>query len=136
MTKDDLRRQLRTARRDHVAALPASMRTLVFMRPPAPLLEPARHAALVKLPLFETCAGGLVSLEAPRFLLLERHPFFTPSEAQASSFLRPDSPPVVMNLLEALNVRRLTDADVFEHFLLPAFGSLSPVEQAAQRAQL
>ena len=37
MTKDDLRKDLRIARRDHVTALPASMRTLVFMRPPAPL---------------------------------------------------------------------------------------------------
>lgn len=39
MTKDQLRKQLRAARREHVASLPASMRTLVFMRPPAPLLD-------------------------------------------------------------------------------------------------
>ncbi|WP_370034054.1 5-formyltetrahydrofolate cyclo-ligase [Qipengyuania mesophila] len=39
MTKSDLRKQLRASRREHVNALPESMRTLVFMRPPAPLLE-------------------------------------------------------------------------------------------------
>ena len=39
MTKNDLRKQLRAKRREHVAALPDSMRTLVFMRPPAPLME-------------------------------------------------------------------------------------------------
>ncbi|WP_370188594.1 5-formyltetrahydrofolate cyclo-ligase [Qipengyuania sp.] len=39
MTKSELRNQLRAARREHVEALPQSMRTLVFMRPPAPLLE-------------------------------------------------------------------------------------------------
>ncbi len=39
MTKDQLRKQLRAARREHVASLPASMRTLVFLRPPAPLLD-------------------------------------------------------------------------------------------------
>jgi 5-formyltetrahydrofolate cyclo-ligase len=39
VTKDELRKQLRARRREHVATLPESMRTLVFMRPPAPLLE-------------------------------------------------------------------------------------------------
>lgn len=39
MTKEEVRKQLRTARRDHVTALPDSMRALVFHRPPAPLLE-------------------------------------------------------------------------------------------------
>tara|TARA_B100000929_G_C15433797_1_gene395630 strand:- start:457 stop:1029 length:573 start_codon:yes stop_codon:yes gene_type:complete len=39
VTKNDLRKQLRAKRREHVAALPDSMRTLVFMRPPAPLME-------------------------------------------------------------------------------------------------
>ncbi len=38
MTKNDLRKLLRAKRRDHVAALTDSMRTLVFMRPPAPLI--------------------------------------------------------------------------------------------------
>ena len=47
MTKDQLRKQLRAARREHVASLPDSMRTLVFMRPPAPLLELVPEGATI-----------------------------------------------------------------------------------------
>lgn len=49
MTKNDLRKQLRAARQEHVASLPASMRTLVFMRPPAPLLELVPQDATIGL---------------------------------------------------------------------------------------
>ena len=49
MTKDELRKQLRTTRRDHVAALPDSMRALVFHRPPAPLLELVPEGAVIGL---------------------------------------------------------------------------------------
>ncbi|MEC9150307.1 MAG: 5-formyltetrahydrofolate cyclo-ligase, partial [Pseudomonadota bacterium] len=49
MTKDDLRKDLRIARRDHVTALPASMRTLVFMRPPAPLAALVPEGATIGL---------------------------------------------------------------------------------------
>ena len=49
VTKDDLRKQLRTKRRDHVTALPDSMCTLMFMRPPAPLLELVAQGATIGL---------------------------------------------------------------------------------------
>ena len=49
MTKDELRKQLRQARRDHVAALPDNMRALVFHRPPAPLLELVPDGAVIGL---------------------------------------------------------------------------------------
>lgn len=49
VTKDDLRKQLRATRREHVDALPDSMRTLVFMRPPAPLLDLVPDSATVGL---------------------------------------------------------------------------------------
>ena len=49
MTKDELRKQLRAARRDQVAGLPASMRSLVFHRPPAALLELVPDGAVVGL---------------------------------------------------------------------------------------
>ncbi|WP_345719570.1 5-formyltetrahydrofolate cyclo-ligase [Qipengyuania qiaonensis] len=49
MTKDDLRKRLRAARREHVAALPDSVRTLVFMRPPAPLLDMVPQGATIGL---------------------------------------------------------------------------------------
>ncbi|MFC0590852.1 5-formyltetrahydrofolate cyclo-ligase [Novosphingobium aquiterrae] len=37
--KQALRSHLRRLRRDHEAAIPASMRSLLFLRPPAPLLD-------------------------------------------------------------------------------------------------
>lgn len=49
VNKDELRKQLRTARRDHVAALPDSMRSLVFHRPPAPLLDMVPEGAVIGL---------------------------------------------------------------------------------------
>ena len=49
MSKDELRKDLRQARREHVAALPASMRALVFHRPPAPLLELVPEGATIGL---------------------------------------------------------------------------------------
>ena len=49
MTKDELRKQLRAARRDTVTALPESMRGLVFHRPPAPLLDMVPEGAVVGL---------------------------------------------------------------------------------------
>lgn len=39
VTKDELRKDLRAKRRDHVAALPDSMRALIFHRPPSSLLD-------------------------------------------------------------------------------------------------
>ena len=49
LTKTSLRKKLRALRRDHVAALPASMRALVFHRPPAPLLDLVPEGATVGL---------------------------------------------------------------------------------------
>lgn len=44
-----MRKHLRTTRRDHVAALPDSMRSLVFHRPPAPLLSVVPEGATIGL---------------------------------------------------------------------------------------
>lgn len=49
MNKDDLRKTLRKARRDHVEAMPENMRALVFHRPPAPLLELIPEGASIGL---------------------------------------------------------------------------------------
>ena len=49
MTKDQLRKQLRQTRRDHVAAVPDAMRALVFHRPPAPLLKLVPDTAVIGL---------------------------------------------------------------------------------------
>ena len=48
-SKDELRRALRAARKAHVAALPLSMRGLVFHRPPAPLLDLVPGGAVIGL---------------------------------------------------------------------------------------
>ena len=48
-SKQSLRRTLREARRDHVAALPASIRALLFKRPPAPLMDLIPPAATIGL---------------------------------------------------------------------------------------
>ena len=106
---------------------------------PDGLLDASRRLALRGLPIFETCAADgqqLADLLAPRALLLEPHPFFVPSAAQAPHFLRPDVPQVVLEMAEALGARRLRDADVFESYLLPAFGSLVPTQQRAQREHI
>ncbi len=47
--KTELRQRLRAERREHVAALPDSMRGLVFHRPPAPLLRIVPEGATVGL---------------------------------------------------------------------------------------
>ena len=47
VTKSDLRKSLRAARRAHVEALPDSMRTLMFMRPPAPLMDMIPEGAAI-----------------------------------------------------------------------------------------
>lgn len=49
MTKAELRKALRAARREHVAALPEQIRALVFHRPPAPLLERIPEGAVIGL---------------------------------------------------------------------------------------
>ena len=48
-TKTELRKQLRAARREHVAALPDAMRGLVFRHPPAPLLGMIGNNATIGL---------------------------------------------------------------------------------------
>jgi 5-formyltetrahydrofolate cyclo-ligase len=47
--KDNLRRALRAARRNHVAALPDAIRGLLFHRPPSPLLARIGDEAVIGL---------------------------------------------------------------------------------------
>ena len=61
MTKDQLRRTLRAARKAHVEALPENIRGLLFHRPPAPLLARIGDEAVIGLYAaapFEAPAGG------------------------------------------------------------------------------
>lgn len=61
MTKSELRRTLRAARRAHVEALPDNIRGLLFHRPPAPLLAKIGDEAVIGLyhaGPYEAPAGG------------------------------------------------------------------------------
>ena len=49
VTKQELRKHLRQVRRDHVTALPDSVRALLFHRPPAPLLQLVPNGAAIGL---------------------------------------------------------------------------------------
>lgn len=76
MTKDELRKQLRAARREHVAALPASMRTLVFMRPPAPLLKLVPDDAIIGL--YRATATEAPAASYARYFLEQGHAIALP----------------------------------------------------------
>ncbi len=76
MTKDELRKELRAARREHVAALPASMRTLVFMRPPAPLLELVPDDAIIGL--YRATASEAPAAAYARYFLEHGHAIALP----------------------------------------------------------
>lgn len=78
LSKDQLRRSLRAARKAHVEALPDSIRGLLFHRPPAPLLARIGDEAVIGLyhaGPYEAPAGGYArffhdaghSLALPRF---------------------------------------------------------------------
>lgn len=61
LSKTELRRSLRAARRAHVEALPDSIRALLFHRPPAPLLARIGDEAVIGLyhaGPYEAPAGG------------------------------------------------------------------------------
>ncbi|NVD44196.1 5-formyltetrahydrofolate cyclo-ligase [Qipengyuania atrilutea] len=49
MTKDELRKTLRSARREHVAAQPEGIRALLFLRPPAAILDLIPEGATIGL---------------------------------------------------------------------------------------
>ena len=49
MTKDELRKALRSARREHVAAQPDGIRALLFLRPPAAIMDLIPESATIGL---------------------------------------------------------------------------------------
>ncbi|SFP15829.1 5-formyltetrahydrofolate cyclo-ligase [Qipengyuania nanhaisediminis] len=83
MTKDELRKHLRTARRDQVAALPDSMRALVFHRPPAPLLELLPEGATIGLYRANPCEAPAASYA--KFFLDRGHEIALPRFASSNA---------------------------------------------------
>lgn len=74
--KQFLRKQLRAARRDHVAALPDVTRALLFRRPPAPILDMIPAGATIGLyraGLNEAPASGYA-----KFFAEQGHPIALP----------------------------------------------------------
>ncbi len=76
ISKQSLRNQLRSARHDHVAAIPETVRALLFKRPPAPLFSHIPDGAVIGL-------YHAVETEAPtasyaRFFYEAGHPLALP----------------------------------------------------------
>lgn len=93
LSKTDLRRTLRAARRAHVEALPDNIRGLLFHRPPAPLLARIGDEAVIGLyhaGAYEAPAGGYARFfhEAGHTLALPR--FAAPDTAM--TFARHSDP--------------------------------------------
>ena len=79
MTKNDLRKHLRAARRDHVASLDVATRALILHRPPAPLLQLVPDGAVIGLyhaTAFEAPAAGYA-----KFFHERGHPLALPRYA-------------------------------------------------------
>lgn len=83
VTKDDLRKQLRAIRHAHVASLPASMRTLVFMRPPAPLLELVPQGA--RIGLYRSSRHEAPAASYAKFFFEQGHELALPRFADRSA---------------------------------------------------
>lgn len=83
MTKDDLRKQLRAARREHVAALDPATRALILHRPPAPLLELVPGGAIIGL--YHATAHEAPSAGYARFFHERGHQLALPRFAHRGS---------------------------------------------------
>lgn len=83
MTKDELRKQLRAARREHVAALDPATRALILHRPPAPLLELLPEGATIGL--YHATAHEAPAAGYARFFHERGHPLALPRFAHRGS---------------------------------------------------
>ena len=113
LTKDDLRKTLRARRRDTVAALPDSIRGLVFHRPPAPLLELVPEGAVIGLyraNAFEAPAGSYA-----KFFLERGHELALPRFAHREA---------------AMEFARFSDPFDEEDLEVGPFGLLQPFADA------
>lgn len=83
MTKEELRKQLRVARRDHVEALPDSVRALIFHRPPCPLLKVIAQGCTIGL--YHAGRFEAPTLAYARFFHELGHPIALPRFAQRNT---------------------------------------------------
>jgi 5-formyltetrahydrofolate cyclo-ligase len=116
-SKSDLRKALRAARKEHVAAQSDAIRALLFNRPPAPLLEKIGSEAVIGLyhaNSVEAPAGGYA-----RFFHEAGHRIALPA------FTAPDAPMIF---------REHSDPHSEGDLEKGAFGMLQPASDAAEVA--
>lgn len=113
LTKSELRKQLRAARKAHVEALPDAIRSLLFHRPPAPLLARIGDEAVIGLyhaAAYEAPASGYA-----RFFHEAGHTIALPH------FASPDTP---------MAFRHHTDPYAQDDLEVGPFGILQPAADA------
>lgn len=84
-SKHTLRKQLRTARREHVASLPSSIRALILHRPPAPLLDMVPQDAVIGL--YHPTAHEAPTASYAKFFLEQGHTLALPRFADRASVM-------------------------------------------------
>ena len=83
MNKAELRKKLRRARRAHVAALPSAVRSLLFNRPPEPLLALIPDRAVIGL--YHATANEAPTASYAKFFLERGHKLALPRFASTES---------------------------------------------------
>jgi 5-formyltetrahydrofolate cyclo-ligase len=112
-TKPELRRLLRTARHSHVAALPDSLRGLLFHRPPSPLLEHIGQDAVIGL--YHAAPDEAPTAGYARFFHEAGHTLALPHFAARDG---------------AMSFRRYTDPYADSDLAVGPFGLLQPEDAA------
>lgn len=113
--KTALRKQLRAARREHVAAQPDAIRALLFHRPPAPLLSKIAESAIIGL--YHATADEAPAAGYARFFQEAGHTIALPA------FTREDAP---------MTFRTHTDPHAMSDLEPGPFGLSQPASEAAE----
>lgn len=100
-TKSEIRSRLRRLRREHVAAQPPAIRSLLFNRPPAPLLDLIPENAVIGL--YHATANEAPTASYAKFFFERGHRLALPrfaSEASEMAFAAFDDPFTESDLVE------------------------------------
>lgn len=101
ISKQSLRRNFRTARREYVSGLPGTIRALLFKRPPAPLMDLIPADAVIGL--YHTADSEAPASNYSRFFFEAGHPIALPGLTGAEGIMefRSHSDPFDESDLEA-----------------------------------
>ncbi|WP_435417773.1 5-formyltetrahydrofolate cyclo-ligase [Parerythrobacter aurantius] len=100
-TKSEIRSRLRRLRREHVAGQPPAIRSLLFNRPPGPLLDLIPENAVIGL--YHATANEAPTASYAKFFFERGHRLALPrfaSEASEMAFARFDDPFTESDLVE------------------------------------